>query len=56
MEPTINMPGTGGGEVTLKFYKGNVMVIGRSSPKSLYSSKIVAAKIRADPSGARDVA
>jgi argininosuccinate synthase len=35
------MPGTGGGEVTLKFYKGNVMVIGRSSPKSLYSSKIV---------------
>ena len=41
MEPTINMPGTGGGEVTPKFYKGNVMVIGRSSPKSLYSSKIV---------------
>jgi argininosuccinate synthase len=29
------------GEVTLKLYKGNVIVIGRSSPKSLYSSKIV---------------
>src|SRR5688500_15754421 len=29
------------GEVTLKLYKGNVIVIGRSSPKSLYSGKIV---------------
>ena len=24
------------GEVTLKLYKGNVMVIGRESPKSVY--------------------
>jgi argininosuccinate synthase len=29
------------GEVTLKLYKGNVMVIGRTSPKSLYSSALV---------------
>src|SRR5512145_899300 len=29
------------GEVKLKLYKGNVTVIGRSSPKSLYSDKIV---------------
>ena len=29
------------GEVTLKLYKGNVMVTGRESPKSLYSDKLV---------------
>ncbi len=29
------------GEVRLKLYKGNVIVIGRESPKSLYSSKLV---------------
>ena len=29
------------GEVTLKLYKGNVTVIGRSSPKSLYSDTMV---------------
>lgn len=29
------------GEVTLKLYKGNVMVIGRESGKSLYSDKLV---------------
>jgi argininosuccinate synthase len=29
------------GEVALKLYKGNVMVTGRSSPKSLYSSTLV---------------
>ena len=29
------------GEVTLKLYKGNVMVIGRESPKSLYSDQLV---------------
>lgn len=29
------------GEVTLKLYKGNVMVIGRESPKSLYSEALV---------------
>jgi argininosuccinate synthase len=29
------------GEVTLKLYKGNVMVIGRKSPKSLYPSTLV---------------
>jgi argininosuccinate synthase len=29
------------GEVTLKLYKGNVMVIGRESDKSLYSDKLV---------------
>ncbi len=29
------------GEVTLELYKGNVIVIGRSSPKSLYSSTLV---------------
>jgi argininosuccinate synthase len=29
------------GEVTLKLYKGNVMVEGRTSPKSLYSDKLV---------------
>lgn len=27
--------------MTLKLYKGNVMVIGRESPKSLYSDKLV---------------
>jgi len=29
------------GEVTLKLYKGNAMVIGRKSPKSLYSATLV---------------
>src|SRR6202008_3067075 len=29
------------GEVRLKLYKGNVMVTGRESPKSLYSDKLV---------------
>jgi len=29
------------GEVRLKLYKGNVIVIGRTSPKSLYSSSLV---------------
>ncbi|MDX2156839.1 MAG: argininosuccinate synthase [Hyphomicrobiaceae bacterium] len=29
------------GEVTLELYKGNVMVTGRASPKSLYSSTLV---------------
>ena len=29
------------GEVRLKLYKGNVTVIGRESPKSLYSSTLV---------------
>jgi argininosuccinate synthase len=29
------------GEVTLELYKGNVIVVGRSSPKSLYSSTLV---------------
>jgi argininosuccinate synthase len=29
------------GEVTLKLYKGNVMVIGRESAKSLYSDQLV---------------
>jgi argininosuccinate synthase len=29
------------GEVTLELYKGNVMVVGRESPKSLYSSTLV---------------
>jgi argininosuccinate synthase len=29
------------GEVTLKLYKGNVMVTGRESTKSLYSDKLV---------------
>jgi argininosuccinate synthase len=29
------------GEVTLELYKGNVMVVGRESPKSLYSSALV---------------
>ena len=29
------------GEVTLELYKGNVMVTGRESPKSLYSSELV---------------
>ena len=29
------------GEVTLKLYKGNVMVTGRESEKSLYSDKLV---------------
>ena len=39
------------GEVTLKLYKGNVSVIGRSSPKSLYESKIVTFE---DDAGAYD--
>ena len=39
------------GEVTLKLYKGNVIVIGRSSPKSLYSDKIVTFE---DDAGAYD--
>ncbi|MGD0532602.1 MAG: argininosuccinate synthase [Methyloceanibacter sp.] len=39
------------GEVRLKLYKGNVMVIGRSSPKSLYASKIVTFE---DDAGAYD--
>jgi len=29
------------GEVRLKLYKGNVIVIGRSSPKSLYNPTLV---------------
>jgi argininosuccinate synthase len=29
------------GEVTLKLYKGNVIVTGRESDKSLYSDKLV---------------
>jgi argininosuccinate synthase len=39
------------GEVRLKLYKGNVTVIGRSSPKSLYSDKIVTFE---DDAGAYD--
>ncbi len=39
------------GEVTLKLYKGNVIVIGRASPKSLYSDKIVTFE---DDAGAYD--
>jgi argininosuccinate synthase len=39
------------GEVRLKLYKGNVMVTGRESPKSLYSSKLVAFE---DDQGAYD--
>jgi argininosuccinate synthase len=39
------------GEVTLKLYKGNVIVIGRSSPKSLYSDKMVTFE---DDAGAYD--
>jgi len=39
------------GEVRLKLYKGNVMVIGRASPKSLYSDKIVTFE---DDAGAYD--
>jgi argininosuccinate synthase len=39
------------GEVTLKLYKGNVIVTGRSSPKSLYASKIVTFE---DDAGAYD--
>ncbi len=39
------------GEVKLKLYKGNVIVIGRSSPKSLYSDKIVTFE---DDAGAYD--
>jgi argininosuccinate synthase len=39
------------GEVTLKLYKGNVIVVGRTSPKSLYSSKIVTFE---DDAGAYD--
>ena len=39
------------GEVTLKLYKGNVIVIGRTSPKSLYSDKIVTFE---DDAGAYD--
>ncbi len=29
------------GEVTLELYKGNVIVVGRESPKSLYSPTLV---------------
>jgi argininosuccinate synthase len=39
------------GEVRLKLYKGNVIVIGRTSPKSLYSSEIVTFE---DDAGAYD--
>jgi argininosuccinate synthase len=39
------------GEVKLKLYKGNVIVVGRSSPKSLYSDKIVTFE---DDAGAYD--
>jgi argininosuccinate synthase len=39
------------GEVTLKLYKGNVMVVGRESLKSLYASKIVTFE---DDAGAYD--
>ena len=39
------------GEVRLKLYKGNVMIIGRTSPKSLYSDKIVTFE---DDAGAYD--
>jgi argininosuccinate synthase len=39
------------GEVKLKLYKGNVIVIGRKSPKSLYSDKIVTFE---DDAGAYD--
>jgi argininosuccinate synthase len=39
------------GEVRLKLYKGNVIVTGRSSPKSLYSDKIVTFE---DDAGAYD--
>jgi len=39
------------GEVTLKLYKGNVIVIGRKSEKSLYSSEIVTFE---DDAGAYD--
>ena len=39
------------GEVTLKLYKGNVIVIGRTSPKSLYSNQIVTFE---DDAGAYD--
>jgi argininosuccinate synthase len=39
------------GDVKLKLYKGNVIVIGRSSPKSLYSDKMVTFE---DDAGAYD--
>jgi argininosuccinate synthase len=39
------------GEVILKLYKGNVIVIGRSSPRSLYASEIVTFE---DDAGAYD--
>ncbi len=39
------------GEVRLKLYKGNVIIVGRSSPKSLYSDKIVTFE---DDAGAYD--
>ena len=39
------------GEVRLKLYKGNVIVVGRTSPKSLYSSEIVTFE---DDAGAYD--
>ena len=29
------------GEVTLELYKGNVIVVGRESPKSLYAPNLV---------------
>jgi argininosuccinate synthase len=39
------------GKVTLKLYKGNVIVVGRTSPKSLYSDQIVTFE---DDAGAYD--
>ena len=39
------------GEVTLRLYKGNVMVVGRESPKSLYSEQLVTFE---DDAGAYD--
>jgi argininosuccinate synthase len=39
------------GAVRLKLYKGNVIVIGRESPKSLYASKVVTFE---DDAGAYD--
>ncbi len=39
------------GEVNLKLYKGNAIVTGRTSPKSLYSAKIVTFE---DDAGAYD--
>ena len=36
------------GEVKLKVYKGNVMVIGRKSPNSLYNASLVSFDERGD--------